>query len=316
MKGPAALVAATLLLVVVVLPACMAQGQDLPPPLEERTQFESVCDPADYGTTSGPAIPTLPRQFSLHIEANILNKERITWVHEFYDDVNNRGRLNFFNDGVREQAIFDYTNNEIFVFPDVRNGEECSVYPLAESRFINFTFGVTRVNGSIHIGSSRNFLEFLDDDTPVSFNGSTSTVRGVPALRWDACFSTDEVSMIASYYYNTENFSYPTVSDPSGSDRILSQMVVRGISFFNNTISNFYHVYSVYGFHSGPQSVPDSIFSVPTGLSCIGRIRGLPVPSAPQFFSSFTERVDPDRNSIAVNRVSSMFVSRNIRIVQ
>ena len=299
-----ALAAATLILMLALPPTCMGQGQDLPEQLEERAQFEQVCDPNNYGTNPGPDIPALPQQFSVHVEANILNKNRITWIHEFFDEVNNRGRFSFFSEGMRERAIYDYDNNEIFVFPDARNGRECTVYPLAESRFINFTFGLTRLNGSIHIGTARQFLEFLDDDTSIQYRGLNNTVRGVPALQWDACLNNDNVSMIVSYYYNMEDWSYPTVADPSGSDMILSQIVVRGVSFFNNSVSNFYHVYSFFGFHSGPDSVPDNVFRVPTGMACIGRVPGMDVPEVPRFFSTYIERLDNSMNQIGIIRVS------------
>ncbi len=299
-------VASSVLLLLTIPPTCIAQGQDLPPQLPERSQFEQVCNPDDFGVNSGPTIPPLPQQFSLHVEANILNKNRITWIHEFFDEIGNRGRINFVNDGVRETVIYDYTNNEIFLFPNVDDGTDCSVFPLAESRFINFTFGLTRVNGSIHIGSGRNFLEFLSDDTPISFIGENRTVRGVPALQWDACISNDNISLIASYYYNVEDWSYPTISDPSASNMVLSQIVVRGVSFFNNTLSNFYHVYSIFGYHAGPDSVPDRVFRVPTGLACVGRIPGLAVPEAPRFFSTYAERIEKSMNRVSVVRVCSL----------
>ena len=304
----AALSAAILILVLVAPPTCLGQGQDLPPPLQERVDFGQVCDPSNYGSNSGPSIPALPQQFSVHVEAGILNKNRTTWIHEFFDEVNNRGRINFFMQGMRERVIYNYNTNEIFLFPDVRNNRECSVLPLAQSRFVNFTFGLTTVNGSYHIGTSRQFFEFLNDDTPINYLGLNNTVRGVPALRWDACINNDNVSMIASYYYNTEDWSYPTVADPSGSDLILSQMVVRGVSSFNNSISNFYHVYTVTGFHSGPDSVPDRMFQIPTGMKCFGRMPGMPVPIPPQYFSTFLERIDTFRNQIGVVRASACYV--------
>ena len=304
----AAVMVATLLLLMAP-PPTLGQGQDLPDQLPEQASFNEICDPDSYVLQgSDPDIPPLPRQFSLHVEANIYNKNRITWIHEFFDEVNNRGRINFFNNGTREQVIYDYTNNEIFVFPDVDNDRECTVYPLAESRFVNFTFGLTRVNGSIHIGTGRQFLEFLDDDTPLRYMGANDTVRGVPTSRWDACINNDNVSMIVSYYYNSAEWTYPTVGDPSTSDMILSQMVVRGVSFFNSSLSNFYHVYSVFGFHSGPQSVRDMVFRIPTGMSCVGRIPGLPTPTVPDFFSFSVERFVSAQNEVSVIRVSTVYL--------
>lgn len=300
--------ASVFILVLLAPPTCLGQGQDLPPQLQSRDVFEPVCNPGDYSTNPNPPVPPLPQQFSAHVEANILNKNRTTWIHEFFDEVNNRGQINFFSQGMRERVIYNYDTNEIFLFPDVRNNRDCSVLPLAQSRFVNFTFGLTSVNGSYHIGTSRQFFEFLQDDTPINYIGLNSTVRGVPALRWDACINNDNVSMIASYFYNTNDWSYPTVANPSESDLILSQMVVRGVSNFNNSVNNFYHVYTVIGFHSGPNSVPDRVFQIPTGMKCFGRMPGKPVPTPPPYFSVYLERIETAMKQIGVIRVSTSFL--------
>lgn len=288
---------------------CMGQGFDpsnygLPPFLTPSETFQDLCGSF---TGSGPPLPTqLPQQFSVHVEANILNENRTVWVQEFYDDINNRGSITFVNEGVRERVIFDYNDNEIFLIPDVKAGTECSIHPLAESRSINFTFGITRVNGSIHIGSTSTFLGLLLDDIPTQYLGQ-DTVRGTPAEHWQACISRGNVSFFADYYYTTtDSWTYATLNNPEEFDLTLTQIVVQGNSLFNGTLSDFYHVYSAFGFQSGPESVPDRAFTVPTGLACAGRIPGIPVPRVPDYFSTYLQYVDTmaDASNVTTVRVS------------
>ena len=276
----------------------------LTPPLT-TAQVSQVCDPDEYSGT-GADTPSLPDQFSLHVEANIVNRNRTTWVHELFDDVNNRGKFVFIRNGTREEAIFDYNTDEIYLYPDIDQGNDCTVSQLSASRFINFTFGITRMNGTIHIGSARQFLEFLQDDTPVRQMGLES-VRGIPTMRWQACVSSDNVSFTADYYYTTDDWTYATVSSPEDFDMTLVQIIINGTSNFGRDgPHDFYHVYTVIGFHSGPDSVPERAFQIPTGLVCVGRDPGLPVPTVPQFFSTYIQTVDSDLKTVSTSRVSVM----------
>lgn len=284
--------------VLVLLAPCMAQRFDpsaygLPDFVPPSDTFRDVCPSFPTPSPGEPPLPTeLPRQFSVHVEANILEANRTVWVHEFYDDVNNRGSITFIQGGVRERVIYDYDNNEVFIFPDLQRGTECSVFPLTESRALNFTFGITRVNGSIHIGTTSAFLGLLRDNVPTRYLGLDS-VRGTPAMRWQACINYGPVSFFADYYYTTtDSWTYATLSNPEEFDLTLTQIVVRGNGVFNDTLENFYHVYSAFGFESGPASVPDRAFSVPTGTACVGRIRGLPLPEIPNAFSTYLQYVD------------------------
>lgn len=261
-------------------------GAAYPSPLPSTDEFQQVCNTTDY-TGSVDALPTFPRQFSVRVEANILNKERTIWLHEAYDDVNNRGRLTFSRNGTREMGIFDYENDEIFIIPDVDDGTECSVHPLSQSRLTNMTFGFTRMNGSIHIGSARTFLERINDDSAGTQGPFIDSVRGVLADRYQLCNNQENISFIADYYYTVANWSYATLGSSREVDRPLAQIIIRGNSLLGGELHNFYHIYSILGLETGPESVPDHLFTVPTGLACVGRIAGKPLPALPNFFSTY-----------------------------
>lgn len=295
--------AAVAALLLLAPPTCSGQSY-----LPSSEQFRQVCNPSDpmWDRMGSELIPTFPRQFSFLVEASIVNENRSLWVQEFFDDVNNRAAVTFFNDGTREHVILDYTNDEVFIIPGFDNESECTVHPLTTDRFINFTFGVTNVNGSLHIGSARQLLLALEDDTPARFIGF-ETIRGVPSLRYQACIDLDNLSFVADYSYTTDNWTYSTLINPEDYNMVLSQLVIQGNSLNKGNLSNFYHVYSIVAFQSGPSSVPDRALTVPVGLACRGRIPGIPVPVIPKFFSTYIQYVD--LNSATNKEVNTVRVS-------
>ena len=304
MLSPASL----LLLLLLASPPLPVQGQDLQWPWVE--EFTDLC--GNY-TSSGPPIPTdIPRQFSLHVEANLLERNRSLLVHELFDDVNNRGSLYFVEDGVRQHTIFDYNKNEVFVLTDqlssIGGDRECRAFPLTRARVLNFTFGLTMVNGSIHIGTPSSFLEHLRNSTPTQYFDLTSNSRGIPSLRWQACSTGENISFFSDYYFTPEFWDYEAIRSPEQFDTVLNQVVVRGNSIFNGTLRNFYHIYSFLGFNTGPRSVPDRAFQVPTGTPCMGAASGLPLPEIPQFFSTYIQFTDSSASPVQVKTFRVSFV--------
>lgn len=292
---------------------CMGQefnpsAYGLPGLLEPSDVFTDLCESFNPESGGDPLPTQLPQQFSVHVEANIVNKNMTFLVDEFYDNVNNRGSLAFISDGVRQHAIYDYADNEIFVFPDADNGRECGAYPLDEAENFELAFGLTRMNGSLHIGTTSAFLGLLRDDIPTQALGMDS-VRGTPAMHWKACINFPNISFFADYYYtSTDIWSYATVSNPEEFDLTLTQIVVQGNSLHNDTLEYFYHVYSAFAFQSGPESVPDSAFTVPSGLACVGRNVGIPVPQVPDYFSTYVQYASTGTNSLEA-RVATFRVS-------
>ncbi len=265
-----------------------------------------VCNPADFNLT-GIVLPTLPDQFSVRVEANFLDINETLIAHEVYDNVNNRGSLSIRSNGSFYRSIYDYDNNEIFVFPDIRTGRECTVTKLSQSPFVNFTLGVVvNDDGSIHIGTPGQFLENLKGDTPTRYMG-LDTIRGIPVLRWQSCFDQDNVSYTADYYYTTQDWDYAVIGDPSFYEMIPLQIMVSGQSALRNIpLHNFTHVYSLFDYRSGPDSTSERHFSVPTGLACVGRIPGIPTPQIPRFFTTYVQYSDTSSSekTVGTARVS------------
>ena len=124
-------------------------------------QYMPVCDPASYTGPPRIPLPNFPTQFSAVIEAN-LGQQNSTWnVREYFDEVGNRGRFEITTFGSTIVGIFDYDDGEIFM---ITGGDTCEVSLIADPATRSFfaqtpIFGFeVGVNGSIHIGTVRDFF--------------------------------------------------------------------------------------------------------------------------------------------------------------
>ena len=281
--------------------AAAQQPTPSPTPAVPR-QFVPVCD---FSQSTGSPVPGLPDQFSFTIEGNLIERNSTAIMTEYYDGPGNRGRLEFGFNASSGISIFDYNVGEIFLIPDFRTGDDCRASPIADSRFVNFTFGIQNINGSIHIGSPSMFVEALRDDSITQYVGE-DMVRGIPTQRWQACVNRENISYLIDYYFVTEPWDYEGQGQKLDSTQMVPvQFTLNTTRISNGTIRNIYHIYTVVDFRAGPESVPDSLFRVPNGLACTGRSPGQPVPQIPQFFSAYTERVSMTRgvNSIQTSKV-------------
>ena len=293
----------------VLLLLCVVSSQKLPVPASAE-EFMPICDPQEYEYNSDdPPLPDLPKQFSLTVEGNLVERNSTAIMTEYYDGPGNRGRLEFKHNDKSGIGIFDYNLEEVFFIHHHESGVKCRVYPLATHppRFINRTFGVVHGdNGTIHIDSPRVFFEKLRENDTTQYLGEDFTVRGIPAQRWQACFNRENNSYLIDYYFAAEDWNY----DGQGQKLDLIHQQVPLQFTLNVTridhhghLRNIYHIYSVIDFHAGPDSVPDSLFRVPNGLACRGRFPGQPVPQIPQFFSTYVQRAHRNFNRTHIYRV-------------
>ncbi len=82
--------------------------------------------------------------------------------------------------------------------------------------------------------------------------------------------------------------------------------VLNGSTATDNSVEDFYHVYSIFDYHTGPDSTHNRVFQVPSGQVCQGRIPGQSVPSVPDVFgATFQYKFDGNMPS---NRVSTFQV--------
>ena len=262
-------------LILLVLP-CLITGQ-----------LVEVCDPGDFIDPSGPPLPDIPSQFSATIEGNLLARSQTFVVTEYYDQINDRGKIEFAINGTRTVGIYDYTLKEVFLIPDPRGGD-CRVFEISRnSSFSVQTFGFTEVNGTLHIGSPAAFLERIQENATTKFMG-LDTVRGIPVYRWQSCVALPNNTYLIDYYFASQsNWTYGSQIDTSLMIPIQFNL---NASFVGRMgIDNAYNIYTFVNYRTGPDSVPDDVFTVPTGLACQGRIPGQPLPTLSNYFSGRIE---------------------------
>ena len=269
-------------------------------------QYVPVCDPTNYTGPPSMPLPDFPTQFSVVIEAN-LGQENLTLnVKEYFDEVGNRGRFEITMDVGNTVGIFDYDDGEIFV---ISEDGACEVKLIADSSTRSFLiepplFGFSGgVNGSIHIGTVRDFFR-LQRDTNATWLG-VEVVRGIPCNRWQTCTVMENNSYTLDYYFATEDWNFALGNGPTP-----VQVILTGIDARGGEAESLKHTYSFLSFDTGSRSVPDEVFAVPIGLVCTGRIPGRPVPPFPEYFSLTLEAVLRTRQSAVVYKVSYYIVDR------
>ena len=261
-----------------------------------QPDYVPVCNAESYSQTPNPPFPALPDQFYTAIElsgSRDVSEDSYSnysfIMSEHYDYPGNRGRIDWVSEsGDIDLTIFDYNLGEAFIIPDREREVACGVISLSEpSSFLNSSlFGYTYVDGRIHIGSVRDMFDLAENQS--AKNCPQKQVRGILCNCWETCHVFENSSYKTTYFFasNSWNYYYPE-------EAAIPVQVDVCATFLDSdgTLNEFRHTYSLFGFHSGPSAVPDSVFEVPTGLPCLGRIPGKGLPDVPPYFSMLIETV-------------------------
>lgn len=248
--------------------------------------YEPICDPEDYNMqTPSMPFPTLPKQFSTVIDLSYYEYNVTVLAVEHYDYPGNRVRLDFFhkedNQSEKDITIFDYSNDEVFFIPDRERNVACGVRSISgHPEYVNYyTFGITHVNGKIHVKSAGDIYEEAQN-TSFMYKG-LENVRGIQCNRWQSCHMDDGSSYTMDHYFAISNWTFPFAGE-------IFPVKIEVNERYDDGAPEM-AVYSFIAFHSGPDAVPDSAFAVPTGLACVGRSAGKGLPSVPSYFSMLVE---------------------------
>ena len=259
-----------------------------------RNGLAQIClEPGD----PGPPLPAFPDQFSTEIEANILHLNLTLRVTEYYDNINNRGRIDSYSPvgmGMNTTLVNYNTLQVSHIMTSADGSKSCLAAPLAanSSRFARRLFGTQFENGTAHVVTTSQFLRF-----GAEFNETyvgPEMVRGIPCHRWQSCNFTEGglVNYTIDYFFTVSNWSYYPSMIPV-------QIIVNGTrpdnrSLDDSPIHSVYNVYSFINFRPGPAD--DDVFRVPPGQPCMGRIIGKPPPPLPDdYYSVIYETVDKQR---------------------
>ena len=275
------------------------------------TGFAQTCLPS---SEDGPPLPAFPNQFSTEIEANILHSNLTLRVTEYYDTVNNRGRIDSYSAFGVNTTLVDYNKLEVsHIMTSADGSKSCFAAPLAadSSQFARRRFGTQFNNGTAHVVTSSQFLRFGEE-----FNETYLGIymaRGIPCHRWQSCNVSDDgnISYTIDYYFTQSNWSYYP-------DMLPVQVIVNGTRPDNTSNPNgptheVYNVYSFINFRPGPSD--DDLFRVPPGLPCQGRKSDKKIPPLPDdYYSVVYETIDQQNKVIKYYKVTCV-VPRSVLYV-
>lgn len=234
------------------------------------------------GTGNEPTRPTFPRQFSTEVEANIFHLNQTIHVTEYYDNINERGRIDTYSEFSNNVTLVNYDTMEVSHIMTINGSKTCFAAPLSanSSRRARNVFGAQLVNGTAHILTPSQFLRFGDNETYIG----PEVVRGIPCDRWQSC----NISAGSLNNYTVDYYFSQADWDPS---MVPVQIVVNGTSPDSDNGSAVHEVYNVYSYvNFRPGPADDDLFRVPPGQVCSGRSSSKELPPLPKdYFSALYE---------------------------
>lgn len=268
---------------------------------------------------NAPSLPNITDQFTATVIANIQTKGYTMTMKEYYDDVNNRGRLETTNpSGQTLTRIYTFTDKQWYQI----NGSDCTVHDLSPDSFLAFPATFDN-QGNAHIRGVADILNFGRQYHDVYVG--QDTVRGMGVDHWKACQTDDfgQETMSMDWYFTvnedgTSSYRYGTPV----------RLVIEGIAGGQDddqgdddydgdadgdddddgfdgdddasTTHYFKHIYDFSSFTSGP---PDSrLFQIPHNIHCHGSQKKL--PTVPNEYSVGMQMIDPDMGVVQHGVVS------------
>ncbi|XP_059177901.1 uncharacterized protein LOC131957190 [Physella acuta] len=229
-------------------------------------------------------LPKLPEQYSVKVEANILQKHRTTEVEEHYDSVNKRASVSQTFNGSTTIFIFDYNIGEMYtIYP---NGS-CKA---TEAHYDVYSFTKLGKNPQPIMATINDVFRFGQGYEQV-YQGKDN-IRGIPVDHWTSC---QEVHEWGAKYQLDYYFSDPDYTTAGGAEQVPVRAVVNGTA--NNItpargIQAFQHIYEFTSFRSGP-ALDEDVFTIPRGVLCKGKQKTKDIPLIPKRLEVDVEVVMP-----------------------
>ncbi|KAL4219181.1 hypothetical protein ACF0H5_021763 [Mactra antiquata] len=221
------------------------------------------CDTTS-NTYKGPPLPRLQDQFTMNIEANIVQKNLTMNFVEYYDYNGNKGRIDWYNrtGGDKLYTIMDFSRKESWM---VFSNHTCR-FLKTNSSHVKMSFMVGE--DSSHIKTVKQLLYFGEDLGEIYVG--TSQVRGIITNHWRTCvkipatdgrFTLDYYfSKASGYFIDGKEVEIPVRAVINGTGKSMR-------SPNSSAIHTFYHIYDFYDVKYRPIRDQD-IFQVPPGIVC------------------------------------------------
>ncbi|XP_053386878.1 uncharacterized protein LOC123542935 [Mercenaria mercenaria] len=234
--------------------------------------------------------PNITNQFHCRVEVVFKLQNKTELVHEYFDDVNNRGYIRQTDMSLRIDAWYDYGNNQFIGFyPDVPDSTpgRCFVKNLGTSdqRYI-FGYNKNGPGGTGHIFSAAGALHFGGKGINETYMGRT-VVRDIQVDWWRSCqyWASMDATMIVDWYFTAQNTWNSAVGI-----RVPVQAHVTGVSYQKKK-HNFEHYYNFFDFRPYLSADENQVFETPSGVQCPGRKLTRNFPVVPNDAFSFTTEI-------------------------
>ena len=254
------------------------------------------------------------------IEENIANRNYTTYLREWHDDVNDRGRVDFWSHRSREpvKSIYDFSSKTYFH----TNSSGCFHGNTDHLQGRNFM--ASNVNGSIHLSTTEQFFALADGKTHI-YTGKTS-IRGILCDTWTTdfvCVHSDPTNRCDLNYTLTWSFADSSWSSPvSNSEQIPVRIEMVGKRTARWGPSPFtydiIHSYDFTGFHVG--ELDDEDFLQPCGQVCVSVNRtwtplDLPATQCPEICNANDESSSSSSSKVAGLAVGMLLVGIVIALI-
>ena len=244
--------------------------------------------------TGAPSLPNVTNQFTTYVEANIENKGYTVNAVEYYDEPNNRGRLDFSGDNHGESSlIYTYSDQQWFHI----NSSHCTAHSLQPNdTFLAFPINLGN-QGNAHIRGISDVL-FFGKKYNETYVGQEE-VRGIMADHWKTCADTRfGGSMSLDWYFAVDEWTSEGHGTPlrlviEGTDPNMGR---NDASDDTNGWHYFKHSYDFVFFEASAPA--DSVFQIPRGMFCDGSKSTKSIPFIPENFSARLQLVNAINNTI------------------
>ncbi|XP_025108000.1 uncharacterized protein LOC112572504 [Pomacea canaliculata] len=237
----------------------------------------------------GPLRPSVSPQFTVRVEAVLLEQNRTEEFVEYFDYTNNRGRLTQMRSGHVTDFYYNYGTNEMFIVqPDTY---DCQVQPLSSSP-LTILLGDTPQG---HVFSPAGALRFGENGSREEYLGRTQ-VRDIAVNQWRSCLNWTEDNATMTVVWS---FMDTDVWQASGSAMSIPvECHVTGTMYGHGSSTAFEHLYEFINYVEGLPPESDNVFETPSGVVCPGRRNTKPFPVMPDALSFTAESLDEEGKSV------------------
>lgn len=291
----------------------------LTPRITTALSYPCPFNPTESSSKPIPAQanPSFPEQFSVHVEANVVNQQLTSEAVQIYDHPNKRAVMVVTTNNNTVTSLYDYVAGERLVMGS--NGS-CASFNISSAAFD--VFGFTELPASVPVDALAAAPELFrfGQNQPKVYLGET-TVRGIPVDHWQSCQklqvgNQDSAAYVADYFFSRRGYGTAS-AEGSVPVRVVFNGTVLNAGADGNPGSasgahNFSHVYDFSFFRPGPVD-DESLFEVPRGTVC-SRVLTKTMPKLPDRFSLSMEVYVP--GSIVPPLTERMLFDYDFKLIQ